>query len=274
MHNHAILARLYHQQPGLTSLQTVAVQEFLVAVMLPLSDEQLAEIQQAFIQNYNSNNYHFELMQSQHGPFARYGTLLMAKLQWEVDMQIKKMEEQGCRHLHRSLALQKEENDNLIFRLEQRAKGLGATLADVRLQEDLFRDPVRQGLVRIWQEQERLQQLERAPEMFNQELEMQLCALKGTIEALFDIIAKVPQRTIREFERQKELQKQYQQMQQFQQQAPLQQPQLTEDYNIKRVIGVHEPDQWFKETFGYWPANPKEPILVDMGKVSQLLKYI
>uniref|UniRef100_A0A915JFX8 Uncharacterized protein n=1 Tax=Romanomermis culicivorax TaxID=13658 RepID=A0A915JFX8_ROMCU len=26
--------------------------------------------------------------------------------------------------------------------------------------------------------------------------------------------------------------------------------------------------------FGYWPANPKEPILVDIGKVRQLLQFI
>uniref|UniRef100_A0A915IPH9 Uncharacterized protein n=1 Tax=Romanomermis culicivorax TaxID=13658 RepID=A0A915IPH9_ROMCU len=31
-------------------------------------------------------------------------------------------------------------------------------------------------------------------------------------------------------------------------------------------------DQWFKGTFGYWLANPKEPVLVDMGNVSQLLE--
>uniref|UniRef100_A0A915IXR2 Uncharacterized protein n=1 Tax=Romanomermis culicivorax TaxID=13658 RepID=A0A915IXR2_ROMCU len=44
--------------------------------------------------------------------------------------------------------------------------------------------------------------------------------------------------------------------------------------NVKRVIRVHKLDQWFKATFGYWPANPKEPILVDMGKVGQILHYI
>uniref|UniRef100_A0A915HWS3 Uncharacterized protein n=1 Tax=Romanomermis culicivorax TaxID=13658 RepID=A0A915HWS3_ROMCU len=47
-----------------------------------------------------------------------------------------------------------------------------------------------------------------------------------------------------------------------------------ENYNIKRAIRVHELDQWFKGTFGYWPANPKEPILVDIGKASQLLEYV
>uniref|UniRef100_A0A915ID19 16S/18S rRNA aminocarboxypropyltransferase Tsr3 C-terminal domain-containing protein n=1 Tax=Romanomermis culicivorax TaxID=13658 RepID=A0A915ID19_ROMCU len=33
-------------------------------------------------------------------------------------------------------------------------------------------------------------------------------------------------------------------------------------------------DQWFKATFRYWPANPKEPILIDIGKASQLLEYV
>uniref|UniRef100_A0A915J701 Uncharacterized protein n=1 Tax=Romanomermis culicivorax TaxID=13658 RepID=A0A915J701_ROMCU len=36
---------------------------------------------------------------------------------------------------------------------------------------------------------ERFRQLERAPELSNQELAMQLCKLKETIEALLDIIA-------------------------------------------------------------------------------------
>uniref|UniRef100_A0A915L6Z8 C2H2-type domain-containing protein n=1 Tax=Romanomermis culicivorax TaxID=13658 RepID=A0A915L6Z8_ROMCU len=30
------------------------------------------------------------------------------------------------------------------------------------------------------------------------------------------------------------------------------------------TIIVHELNQWFKGTFGYWRANPKEPVLVDM----------
>uniref|UniRef100_A0A915KYB2 Uncharacterized protein n=1 Tax=Romanomermis culicivorax TaxID=13658 RepID=A0A915KYB2_ROMCU len=46
------------------------------------------------------------------------------------------------------------------------------------------------------------------------------------------------------------------------------------DYNIKRVVRIHELDQWFKATFGYWPANPKEPHMVDIGKVSQVLHFI
>uniref|UniRef100_A0A915HE71 Uncharacterized protein n=1 Tax=Romanomermis culicivorax TaxID=13658 RepID=A0A915HE71_ROMCU len=37
-------------------------------------------------------------------------------------------------------------------------------------------------------------------------------------------------------------------------------------YNIERVVRVHELDQWFKATSGYWPANPKEPVLVDMAQ--------
>uniref|UniRef100_A0A915KQZ2 Uncharacterized protein n=1 Tax=Romanomermis culicivorax TaxID=13658 RepID=A0A915KQZ2_ROMCU len=46
-----------------------------------------------------------------------------------------------------------------------------------------------QWLERIQQDQEQLQQLERAPEMSNQELAMQLQEFKGTVEALFDIMA-------------------------------------------------------------------------------------
>uniref|UniRef100_A0A915HTG6 Uncharacterized protein n=1 Tax=Romanomermis culicivorax TaxID=13658 RepID=A0A915HTG6_ROMCU len=53
--DHAMLVRLYDQRQGPTSLQTSAVQEFLAAVMLPLSDEQLAEVQQALVQIYNNN---------------------------------------------------------------------------------------------------------------------------------------------------------------------------------------------------------------------------
>uniref|UniRef100_A0A915JMY3 Uncharacterized protein n=1 Tax=Romanomermis culicivorax TaxID=13658 RepID=A0A915JMY3_ROMCU len=41
--------------------------------MLPLSDEQLADIQQAIVQIYNNNNYRFEIMQSQHRAFTSYG---------------------------------------------------------------------------------------------------------------------------------------------------------------------------------------------------------
>uniref|UniRef100_A0A915IBL3 Uncharacterized protein n=1 Tax=Romanomermis culicivorax TaxID=13658 RepID=A0A915IBL3_ROMCU len=72
MRDHAILAYLYDQCLGPTSLKTVPVQEFLAAVMLPLWDEQLAEIHQAVIQIYNANNYPFEVMQSQQGAFASY----------------------------------------------------------------------------------------------------------------------------------------------------------------------------------------------------------
>uniref|UniRef100_A0A915IE78 Uncharacterized protein n=1 Tax=Romanomermis culicivorax TaxID=13658 RepID=A0A915IE78_ROMCU len=89
MFNHAILASLYNQQAGPTSLQTVAVQEFLAAVMLLLSDKQLVEIQQAIIQIYNSNNYGFKVMQLQHGAFASYGNYftqwLMSKLWLQME---------------------------------------------------------------------------------------------------------------------------------------------------------------------------------------------
>uniref|UniRef100_A0A915L1V5 Uncharacterized protein n=1 Tax=Romanomermis culicivorax TaxID=13658 RepID=A0A915L1V5_ROMCU len=60
MGDHAILACLYDQCAGPMSLKIVAVQQLLAAVMLPLSDEQLAEIQQALIQIYNKNNYRFK----------------------------------------------------------------------------------------------------------------------------------------------------------------------------------------------------------------------
>uniref|UniRef100_A0A915KVP6 Uncharacterized protein n=1 Tax=Romanomermis culicivorax TaxID=13658 RepID=A0A915KVP6_ROMCU len=84
----AILACLYNQWPGPTSLQTVAVQEFLAAIMLPLLDEQLAEIQQAIIQINNSNNYHFEVMQSQHCAFASYGNNSRQRLTSELWLQM------------------------------------------------------------------------------------------------------------------------------------------------------------------------------------------
>uniref|UniRef100_A0A915I7C6 Uncharacterized protein n=1 Tax=Romanomermis culicivorax TaxID=13658 RepID=A0A915I7C6_ROMCU len=80
MKEHAILARLYDQGAGPTSLKTVAVQQFLAAVMLPLSDKQLAKIQQAVIQIYNTNNYGFEVMQTQHSAFASYGNYSMQQL--------------------------------------------------------------------------------------------------------------------------------------------------------------------------------------------------
>uniref|UniRef100_A0A915IR58 Uncharacterized protein n=1 Tax=Romanomermis culicivorax TaxID=13658 RepID=A0A915IR58_ROMCU len=55
--------------------------------------------------------------------------------------------------------------------------------------KDLDPRTERQQLERIQQDQEQLKQLERAPKMSNLELGMQLRKLKGTIEALFDIIA-------------------------------------------------------------------------------------
>uniref|UniRef100_A0A915JN63 Uncharacterized protein n=1 Tax=Romanomermis culicivorax TaxID=13658 RepID=A0A915JN63_ROMCU len=57
MGDHAILACLYDQCAGPRSLKIIAVQQLLATVMLPLLDEQLAEIQQALIQIYNTNNY-------------------------------------------------------------------------------------------------------------------------------------------------------------------------------------------------------------------------
>uniref|UniRef100_A0A915JZ85 Uncharacterized protein n=1 Tax=Romanomermis culicivorax TaxID=13658 RepID=A0A915JZ85_ROMCU len=47
MGDKVILAHLYNQREGPTYLSTPAVQQFLATVMLPLSDEQLFEIQQA-----------------------------------------------------------------------------------------------------------------------------------------------------------------------------------------------------------------------------------
>uniref|UniRef100_A0A915HG31 DNA primase n=1 Tax=Romanomermis culicivorax TaxID=13658 RepID=A0A915HG31_ROMCU len=70
MRDKAILAHLYDQWEGLTSLEMPAIQEFLAAVMLPLSKENLFDIQQALMQIYNANNYGFEVMQMQHGAFA------------------------------------------------------------------------------------------------------------------------------------------------------------------------------------------------------------
>uniref|UniRef100_A0A915KX84 Uncharacterized protein n=1 Tax=Romanomermis culicivorax TaxID=13658 RepID=A0A915KX84_ROMCU len=88
MHDQAILAHLYDQRPGPTFLQTVAIQEFLAAAMLPLLEEQLAKSQQAVIQIYNSNNYCFEVMQLQDGPFASYGNYSMQQLMSELWLQM------------------------------------------------------------------------------------------------------------------------------------------------------------------------------------------
>uniref|UniRef100_A0A915L2L0 Uncharacterized protein n=1 Tax=Romanomermis culicivorax TaxID=13658 RepID=A0A915L2L0_ROMCU len=38
------------------------------------------------------------------------------------------------------------------------------------------------------------------------------------------------------------------------------------DHNIKGVVGIHELDQLFKGTSMYWLANPKEPVMIDIGK--------
>uniref|UniRef100_A0A915KWE9 Uncharacterized protein n=1 Tax=Romanomermis culicivorax TaxID=13658 RepID=A0A915KWE9_ROMCU len=42
-------------------------------------------------------------------------------------------------------------------------------------------------------------------------------------------------------------------------------------YNVKRVLRIHELDQWFEATFGCWPTNPKEPRMCgfDIKKVLQ-----
>uniref|UniRef100_A0A915HNM6 Uncharacterized protein n=1 Tax=Romanomermis culicivorax TaxID=13658 RepID=A0A915HNM6_ROMCU len=49
-----------------------------------------------------------------------------------------------------------------------------------------------------------------------------------------------------------------------------------ENYNVKWVARVHQLDQWFIGTFGYWPANPKEPILsvekINQDKVAAMFK--
>uniref|UniRef100_A0A915JA21 Uncharacterized protein n=1 Tax=Romanomermis culicivorax TaxID=13658 RepID=A0A915JA21_ROMCU len=88
MRDHAISAGLYDQRAGPTYLKTVAVQQFLATVMLPLSDEQLAKIQQAVIQIYNTNNYRFQVMQTQHGAFPSYGNYSMQRLTSELWLQM------------------------------------------------------------------------------------------------------------------------------------------------------------------------------------------
>uniref|UniRef100_A0A915HZV3 Uncharacterized protein n=1 Tax=Romanomermis culicivorax TaxID=13658 RepID=A0A915HZV3_ROMCU len=88
MRDHTILAHLYNQREGPTSLDTPAVQHFLAAVMLPLSDDQLVEIQHSVIQIYNTNNYRFKLMQTRHGVFASYGNYSMQRLTSELWLQM------------------------------------------------------------------------------------------------------------------------------------------------------------------------------------------
>uniref|UniRef100_A0A915KLE8 Uncharacterized protein n=1 Tax=Romanomermis culicivorax TaxID=13658 RepID=A0A915KLE8_ROMCU len=73
MRYNTILAHLYDQRDSSTSLEMLAVQEFLAAVMLHLFDDNLFDIQQVVIQIYNMNNYPFEVMQTQHSAFASYG---------------------------------------------------------------------------------------------------------------------------------------------------------------------------------------------------------
>uniref|UniRef100_A0A915J938 Uncharacterized protein n=1 Tax=Romanomermis culicivorax TaxID=13658 RepID=A0A915J938_ROMCU len=67
------------------------------------------------------------------------GTLLVAKLGWEVDMQINKMDDQQRRHLHRSGAPQKD--GNLILQKSKEPEAQALMLADGKRQEDLERDP-------------------------------------------------------------------------------------------------------------------------------------
>uniref|UniRef100_A0A915KU58 Uncharacterized protein n=1 Tax=Romanomermis culicivorax TaxID=13658 RepID=A0A915KU58_ROMCU len=88
MRDHAILARLYNQCQGPTSLNMAAVQQFLAAVMLLLSDDHLAETPQALIQIYNRNNYRFEVMQTQHGAFDSYGNYSTQRLTSELWLQM------------------------------------------------------------------------------------------------------------------------------------------------------------------------------------------
>uniref|UniRef100_A0A915K2B0 Uncharacterized protein n=1 Tax=Romanomermis culicivorax TaxID=13658 RepID=A0A915K2B0_ROMCU len=56
--------------------------------MLPLSDDQLAEIQQAVIQIYNTNNYRFKVMQTQQGAFTSYGNCSRQRLTSELWLQM------------------------------------------------------------------------------------------------------------------------------------------------------------------------------------------
>uniref|UniRef100_A0A915JP14 Uncharacterized protein n=1 Tax=Romanomermis culicivorax TaxID=13658 RepID=A0A915JP14_ROMCU len=85
MRDNAILALLYDQKEGPTSLETLAIQEFLAAVM---SDENLFDIQQVVVQIYNANNYRFKVMQMQHGVFESYGNYSMQRLTSELWLQM------------------------------------------------------------------------------------------------------------------------------------------------------------------------------------------
>uniref|UniRef100_A0A915K9Z8 Uncharacterized protein n=1 Tax=Romanomermis culicivorax TaxID=13658 RepID=A0A915K9Z8_ROMCU len=105
MCDHAILARLYNQGLRPTSLETAAMREFLAAVMLPLSDEQLAEIQEAVIQIYNANNYRFEVMQSKHGAFASYKNYSTQSLINELWLQIEQFTHNWFREWSLTLVL-------------------------------------------------------------------------------------------------------------------------------------------------------------------------
>uniref|UniRef100_A0A915J5G0 Uncharacterized protein n=1 Tax=Romanomermis culicivorax TaxID=13658 RepID=A0A915J5G0_ROMCU len=80
MRDNKIFTCLYDQREGPTSFEMPAVQEFLSAVMLPLSDDNLFDIQRAVIQIYNANSYRFEVMQVQHRAFASYGNYWTQRL--------------------------------------------------------------------------------------------------------------------------------------------------------------------------------------------------
>uniref|UniRef100_A0A915KGU0 Uncharacterized protein n=1 Tax=Romanomermis culicivorax TaxID=13658 RepID=A0A915KGU0_ROMCU len=140
-------------------------------------------------------------------------------------------------------------------------------------------------LERIPQEQERFCQQERALEMSNQKLGMQLCQLKATVKALFYIIviaATEDNRREADSHDRSPIDRLWekffgifdQRNAQKSLEDELSAPKGRRDYNIKSVVRIHELNQWFKATFGYWPSNPKEPVLVDMGKVGQILHYI
>uniref|UniRef100_A0A915JSB5 Uncharacterized protein n=1 Tax=Romanomermis culicivorax TaxID=13658 RepID=A0A915JSB5_ROMCU len=65
------------------------------------------------------------------------------KLQWEINMQIDELDDQGHRHLHRSGAPQRIRKFN-INRLERGAKGPGTWLADTKPRKTLT------GILQVW----------------------------------------------------------------------------------------------------------------------------
>uniref|UniRef100_A0A915K3B2 Uncharacterized protein n=1 Tax=Romanomermis culicivorax TaxID=13658 RepID=A0A915K3B2_ROMCU len=105
MRDNAILAPLYDQREGPTSLEMRAIQEFLAAVMLPHSDKNLFEIQQAVIQIHNANNYQFEVMQTKHRAFASNGNYLTQRLTSELWLQMEPFVYNWFREWSRASAL-------------------------------------------------------------------------------------------------------------------------------------------------------------------------